>query len=277
MRILTYHDISTPDQFRTQIGYLAKRYSFIGVEEIHCILLSEDRYNADHGNYCAITFDDGYPSVYEHAFPILQQFDIPATLFVISELVGTDQPFWWDEIPYYAPKSWSAAEKNRKVWEVKEWKNTERVAYIEQLKQQSDLPRLHRQQLNWEQLAELQEAGWTIANHTHSHPLLNRCERAEIVTEVERCSDALTAAGANGSQYFAYPNGNSSPRTEEVLVKAGVQLAFLFDHQTTDLSTTHPLRISRLSMDSEASVFKTWLIASGLHSKYMKVRRAVGI
>jgi len=37
-----------------------------------------------------ITFDDGYLSVYEYAFPILEQYGFPATVFVIGEAVGTD-------------------------------------------------------------------------------------------------------------------------------------------------------------------------------------------
>lgn len=35
-----------------------------------------------------ITFDDAYRSVYEQAFPILAQFDMKATLFVVSQCIG---------------------------------------------------------------------------------------------------------------------------------------------------------------------------------------------
>jgi hypothetical protein len=37
-----------------------------------------------------ITFDDGYPDVLEHAEPVLAEFRIPATLFVVAGLVDTD-------------------------------------------------------------------------------------------------------------------------------------------------------------------------------------------
>jgi len=36
----------------------------------------------------AITFDDGYRNVYEYAFPILQEFQAPATVFIISSYIG---------------------------------------------------------------------------------------------------------------------------------------------------------------------------------------------
>ena len=49
----------------------------------------------DHGtplpeNPVVITFDDGYLSVYQYAFPILKQYGLVATSFVIGEAVGTD-------------------------------------------------------------------------------------------------------------------------------------------------------------------------------------------
>jgi len=39
-------------------------------------------------NPLVITFDDGYESVYQNAFPILKKHNIPAVVFVISNFVG---------------------------------------------------------------------------------------------------------------------------------------------------------------------------------------------
>ncbi|MDF1853147.1 MAG: polysaccharide deacetylase family protein [Verrucomicrobiales bacterium] len=44
----------------------------------------------------AVTFDDGYLDNLEVALPILEQFEIPATLFVTTGNLG--QPFWWDRL-----------------------------------------------------------------------------------------------------------------------------------------------------------------------------------
>lgn len=53
------------------------------------------------GRRCvAVTFDDALESVMENAFPVLQQLGIPATVFVVTDVLGT-VPEWgkW----YYAP------------------------------------------------------------------------------------------------------------------------------------------------------------------------------
>lgn len=46
----------------------------------------------------AITFDDGYHDNLEFAAPIMEKYDIPATVYVTSGQVGNPCEFWWDEL-----------------------------------------------------------------------------------------------------------------------------------------------------------------------------------
>lgn len=44
-----------------------------------------------------VTFDDGYQDNLAHALPVLERFEIPATLFVTTGYIGMREEFWWDE------------------------------------------------------------------------------------------------------------------------------------------------------------------------------------
>lgn len=46
----------------------------------------------------AVTLDDGYADNYTVAAPILQRLGIPGTFFVVSDFVGTDRLFWWEQL-----------------------------------------------------------------------------------------------------------------------------------------------------------------------------------
>ena len=49
-------------------------------------------------NAVAVTFDDGYLDNLTNARPILEEHDVPATIFVCSGAVGRRQEFWWDQL-----------------------------------------------------------------------------------------------------------------------------------------------------------------------------------
>lgn len=45
-----------------------------------------------------VTFDDGYADNLYQAKPLLEQYQIPATVFVTTANVGQKREFWWDEM-----------------------------------------------------------------------------------------------------------------------------------------------------------------------------------
>lgn len=47
---------------------------------------------------CVLTFDDGYKDIYTNAYPILQKYNIPFTMFVVTNAVGADGCASWEEL-----------------------------------------------------------------------------------------------------------------------------------------------------------------------------------
>ncbi|GHA53335.1 polysaccharide deacetylase family protein [Pontibacter akesuensis] len=218
----------------------------------------------------AVTVDDGDVSFYSYMFPLLKQSRIPAVLFIITELIDTNKPFWWDELVYLLGDT----EGEKKVWQVKGWTNNERVEYLKKLREKSDKPALEQVQLTTDQLREMQEAGVIIANHSHTHPMFDKCTAEELKQEFHNSKAFFQKHGLAGYEYFAYPNGNSSELAERIAIEEGVKAMFLFDHKLRS-NISNPYRISRLSVTDQTSINKLRFILSGWHSKLLPFRKDI--
>src|SRR5689334_13380868 len=100
--VLCYHDVGTdpdnrtdyylgPDLFRAHLEWMrAWGLTIVPLAEI------VDRLAAGRelDGLVAITFDDAPLGVLEHAAPILAAHHAPATVFVVTGVVGVEPPFW---------------------------------------------------------------------------------------------------------------------------------------------------------------------------------------
>ena len=80
--------------FREHMQYLKKNYQIISLEKLTKAIIE----NTVPKNSVAITFDDGYADNYFFAKPILEELEIPATIFVTTSLIDSERELWWDEL-----------------------------------------------------------------------------------------------------------------------------------------------------------------------------------
>jgi len=262
LRVLAYHTVYDTTNFEKQLIYLKKNYSILSIDQLNNFLFKNISLPQ---NPLLITFDDGDISVFKNALPLLVKQKIPATLFVITNLLNTENPFWWDEIEYYLGKE----DGNKKVWEVKDWKNIKREEFLINLRANSEKPLMKYPQLTISQLKEMQNSGISITNHSHTHPMFNMCTKDELEEELLKSINELKDNNFM-SDIFAYPNGNYSELSEEVLLKNKIRMAFLFDHKITK-DEINPLRISRLAVNDNTPMWKFKLILSGVHTKILPI------
>lgn len=102
--ILLYHRVAikhpdmqqlcvAPERFAEHMAILRSDYNPVPFSQISQWDFSK--------NAVVVTFDDGYVDNLLWAKPILERFDIPATIFVTTGYVVDQRPFWWDELEYY--------------------------------------------------------------------------------------------------------------------------------------------------------------------------------
>ncbi len=91
----TYQLFSTQERFEENVTTLLNNgYSFITLEELY------QYKNGEIGlpeKVVLITMDDGWIGNYLEAFPILQKYHIPATIFIVYDLVGKPGYFTWEQ------------------------------------------------------------------------------------------------------------------------------------------------------------------------------------
>lgn len=107
--VLTYHHVMNekagacsycPDsyidrgRFQQQMQFLSEKCVPIPLNEMVDRLLHGIEPDAF---YVAVTFDDGYLSSKEVAWPILRSYDVPATFFITTDFIDQKYIPWWDE------------------------------------------------------------------------------------------------------------------------------------------------------------------------------------
>ena len=107
--ILMYHCISeeiydpwaicvSPNAFDDQMAVLAQARAAVDLANF----AGSDAYTRT-GSQLAVTFDDGYVDNLVAALPVLERYEIPATIFVIGNAVGRTREFWWDGLQRAVP------------------------------------------------------------------------------------------------------------------------------------------------------------------------------
>lgn len=82
----------TPQHFAEHLEYLCRHYRIMSLDD----LVRAPKGGRMPKHAVVITFDDGYLDNLLNAEPLLERYDAPATVFVVTGYIGRE--FWWDEL-----------------------------------------------------------------------------------------------------------------------------------------------------------------------------------
>lgn len=238
--------IHTVDVFKKQMEILARRYNPISIDDLYLYLKGEKTLPA---RSVLVTFDDGYADNLELAAPILNQYEIPATIYVTVNAVSDHSipwfvrlrfAFWHTNVKNWKnPFNGSAFELDCKESRVKAFinscrsfaslageKQTRVVTEVERVLEVDTSSQVKNFILNWQQMKQLIDMGHTIGSHTLSHPNLAYVKEDEVLSELLKSRKILEEKLNVPVYHLSYPNPALQPNWNEKVVQVAKQTGY---------------------------------------------------
>lgn len=253
--------------FVTLIKYLLdKGYSFISMEELYGAITRNDS-EACTRPFAVFTFDDGYADVFNCAFPILQHYQIPFTLYLT-----TGYP---DQVIIHLSEAVEEVVRNRPIVRIQNGQDTlsfdtsslerkqqsfsqiekylwTKFSTIQQMAAALGIEMANYVQhgLSWEQIMLMSKSPLcTIGAHTITHPDLTTLfddELREELIEPKKCIERQLGIEV---RHFAYPFGKFSSLVREEAIKAGYKTIVTTQSCYLDLKTMDVFSLPRVCAD----------------------------
>lgn len=237
--VINFHAVEDRDWFEKVLQLLQKNYNLISILDLEKFYFNEKIIH----NACHITFDDGDLSFYYNVYPILQKYEIPATMFVSPQRIIKNDNFWFQEIRGYDQAILANIIRADGSVIPDDVKQTQLIASLKNLtieqiwqvireyQRKTGVKPKTRQNIDVSELQKIHEEGLVIIGaHTLNHPILANeaaeTSRYEISSSIKDLGDILDSPIV----YFAYPNGipglDYGMREMEFLKENGINLAF---------------------------------------------------
>lgn len=168
-----YHHVFDDERagFARQIGFLRKHGDFISLDSAVDMISSGQPIR---GRYFCVTFDDGLKSCVTGALPILKELGVPATFFVVTDLVGR-----------------SLSPTDLLARDVFGFRGTSTTLDF----------------MTWDDCRTLVAQGMTIGSHSCSHRKLVELDAAEVGAELGNSRSRIELELARPCLHFCPPYG----------------------------------------------------------------------
>lgn len=244
--------LTSTRMFERHLDCIGRHFEFVSLDDIGAHLQSGRTFDRP---VAAVTFDDGYQDVYEHAFPVLTRKGIPAAVFVVTDLVG--RSFWQvhDKLYHLVAKAFATWDDPRR--ELSDLMRalglstapiTRDAVRTPLLAVSALLPGLPMSSvrdlmagleenvgngfyniprtLDWGEILTMHRAGITIGSHTRTHVSLPAESPVTVADELEGSRQMLEARLGEPVVHFAYPGGQFTTEVIDAVDRAGYRVAY---------------------------------------------------
>lgn len=264
--------------FRRHLAYLTKHYRVVPLSQLAAYLRRGERLPT---GLAAITIDDGYADAYTVALPLLKEYSVPATLFVVTDFIDGNAWVWTDKMRFLTSQSrerWleigfddamvrlelgDVASRQRAASYVNRLLKTRTDEVKEQLLRQiaasldvelPAAPPAAFAPLSWDEVQTLDAAGVEIGSHTVTHPILTQVTKERLRYEIHVSKARLQARLGRAVDLFCYPNGDYHNDAVREVERAGYACAVTTDYGFNE-ATQSVLQLRRLAAESDLSRF----------------------
>ena len=257
-----YGIVISTDTFRRHCEILRRSYDVVSLETAMQNLAQKREASRP---MAVITFDDGYSDFYEQAFPVLNNFGLPATVFLPTDFIEQNTPLAHDRIFWLLKtafeKSFSVGNALRNAGVSDDvadgcvrsrnlLKATDLLVYLPNELREKVIREIKRELgeafeaypsefrlLDWEQVREMSQHRIDFGGHTANHVVLPLENESVIRTEIKRSKQTLETELGKNIVSFAYPNGEYNASIKQITKNAGYRVAVTTEKKMNGLET----------------------------------------
>jgi peptidoglycan/xylan/chitin deacetylase (PgdA/CDA1 family) len=304
--VLMYHRVTTPEEipypiqagtyvkpetFKMHIDFLKKNARVIPLMDLIKEVEAGER--KEKKKTVAITFDDGWSDFATHANPLLEEYELPASVFLPTAYIGTSKLFWSDLLSLHLHALSKVTEKKASILHRIEETLNDRTyidlihsyfsnphtnfskeldALIEKAKEASEEDRraflssisilakeychpiCDSQFLSWEQIQTISQKGLvTFGSHGHQHRLMDQLTREQVKDDITQSIQVFKEKSIPCLPVFCYPNQNRNTTTDEVLRDLDFSYSLGRMNSNEDEASPNPPCLRRVGIHEDVS------------------------
>ena len=265
--ILMYHRINdevgqklaglsvSVSNFENQLLYYKSNFQILRLEEDWTSLKKTG---------LVITFDDGYADNFLNALPLLEKYQIPATIFVTTLNINTKNEFWWDRLVFdysncddlfYLPNQIDQIEKLNSAYKniadyVHEMRNEDKEEWFLEFEKLNSIPFFHREEYRSLTNSELKSLSQhpliTLGIHTHNHYSLETLSYEEQKQEISFSIEKLKELTTKTVNYLALPHGSHNTDTLRIADELNLKGILLANNYYSSFHNKTTRKINRI-------------------------------